>query len=106
MNPFNFLNVVAKKIIQALPCININELLGEYDEDDADDDEDDDEDDSESSLDVRSKDLVKYHKRTKKGGNRLESYHEGSNSLTLLGFEKLLKGDEKNEIAGELQLFC
>jgi hypothetical protein len=38
MNPCDILNIIAKKIIKCLPCIDINELLGEYDEDDADDD--------------------------------------------------------------------
>jgi hypothetical protein len=37
MNPCNILNILTKKIIESISCINIKELLGEYDEDDADD---------------------------------------------------------------------
>lgn len=92
-NPGDILNKIVRKIMEWFECISVERLVGDESEENFQGD---------NPTNQVAETLEEGDKATT---NRIEVYSENSNALALLGFERILRGEEEKTLLKEYEHF-
>lgn len=98
-NPGGVINRMLLFLVGKCQCIDIGEIMGEYEGGG-------DVEGFSDSVEEEDSSVAEEEKDKKNLNSRIESYYVNSNSLSLLGLEKVLKGEDCKTAFRELRAFC